>query len=175
MINANDTITLYMSNTGIKDYLLKIEGFDFVQTGIPARLVDRFMGTITNLDLRGNNNYDFSITADPASAVADRFQIIFGVKKADIVTGEKGITIYPNPVSNKLINMKFIDMEKGVYTLRLINTKGQVVMTTSVNHSGTNSIQIATLDQRIANGLYRMEFIKPDKSKIVMALVILNK
>ena len=178
MINVNDTIFLQITNAGIKDYSLQLGTFDFVQTDLPAKLEDNYLHTKTTIDLQGGiTNYDFSVTSDPASSAPDRFRIVFGSGKTDVpvaITGVKGINIYPNPVSNKLITMQFIEMEKGVYTLQLINTMGLVVMTSSVDHSGYNSLHKVELDWSIANGLYRLEFIKPDNHRVAKALVIIN-
>lgn len=93
------------------------------------------------------------------------------------VTIEKGkpaITVYPNPVSNRIIALQMSDMEKGFYVLNLINTGGQVVMTTQVNHGGGNATLSVPLLKQIANGAYRLEITKPDKSKLIKELVIAN-
>ena len=163
---------------GIKDYRLQLVTFDFVQKNLPAILEDNYLQTKTTIDLAGGiTNYNFSVTADPASSSADRFRIIFGSGKSNVpatITGVNGINIYPNPVINKLITMKFIEMEKGIYTLQLINAIGQVVLTKSVEHLGYNSIYKVELDWSIVNGLYRLEFIKPDNRRMAKALVIKN-
>ncbi len=172
MISAGETVILFTANTGIKKYRLKIEGFDFVQTDIPARLEDKFLGTSTKLDLRGNNDYDYSITADPASAAPDRFSIVFGDKKADVTIGGKGINIYPNPVTGQSIGMQFNDAAAGVYQLRLISSMGQVVFTRSITHGGTSTFYTIDMGKQVSAGSYRMEIIRPDHSKLIKALVI---
>ena len=119
----------------------------------------------------------FSVTADPASSNPDRFRIVFMVNKADIpvvVAGVKGIVIYPNPVTSRMVNIKFTDMEKGIYQLRLISTGGQLIMAQQVNHGGGSNTLKMGLDNQIANGNYQLEIINPDKSRSVRSLIIVN-
>ena len=178
MITEHDTIFLRITNTRIKDYRIQIGTFDFVQNDFPAVLEDNYLHTKTNVNLKGGiTNYDFSVTADPASSAADRFRIVFGISKTDVPvvnTGVKGISIYPNPVNKTMITILFTDMEKGVYRLQLINSLGQVVIAQQVNHNGGNSKQTMELNKQTTNGNYRLEIVKPDNSRMVKGLVILN-
>lgn len=89
-----------------------------------------------------------------------------------IVKGKPAVTVYPNPVSNRIIALQMTDMEKGVYLLNLINPGGQVVMTTQVSHGGGNATLSVPLLKQIANGAYRLEITRPDKSKLIKELVI---
>ena len=178
MIQSVDTIFLRITNAGIKDYRLQLGTIDFVQTELPAMLEDNYLHTTTKIDLQGSvTNYDFSVTADPASSATDRFMIVFGKGKIDVpvvITGTKGISVYPNPVTNKMLTLQFNDMVKGIYQLRLINTVGQVVMTQQVSHNGGSSTQMIGLDKNATNGNYRLEIIKPDNSRVMKALVIID-
>ena len=178
MITEHDTIFLKITNAGIKDYRIQVGTFDFVQNDLPAVLEDNYLHTKTNVNLKGGiTNYDFSVTADPASSAADRFRIVFGISKTDVPvvnTGVKGISIYPNPVNKTMITILFTDMEKGVYRLQLINSLGQVVIAQQVNHNGGNSKQTMELNKQTTNGNYRLEIVKPDNSRMVKGLVILN-
>lgn len=164
-----------MTNTGIKDYRLQLGSFDFVQTGIPAKLEDSYLNTGKSIDLSGSiTNYDFSVTADPLSAAPDRFRIVFDGKKADLPTGITGINIYPNPVVNGTIGIQFTNMEKGIYNLRLYNNTGQVLFNRQINHGGNSMMYTIDAGKSLANGSYLLEFTKPDNRKTVKTLVILN-
>lgn len=78
MIGSRDTIFLRSSNLGIKDYRLKINTFDFIQPNVQAFLEDAYLNSSSPLNLNGSvNNFDFSVTTDPASASPDRFIIVF--------------------------------------------------------------------------------------------------
>jgi hypothetical protein len=83
-----------------------------------------------------------------------------------------GITVYPNPVTNRSIDLLFSDMEKGIYQLRLVNTAGQVVFTKMVNHTGGSATQKLALGYGTAGGHYQLEITKPDHSKTTKAILI---
>lgn len=73
-----DTIFLHITNTELRNYRFKITMQQFSITGLMARLDDNYLHTSRILDTGGGtDNIDFSITADPASADAFRFRIVF--------------------------------------------------------------------------------------------------
>ena len=96
------------------------------------------------------------------------------ILKVNMAKGNPDITVYPNPVSNRMITVKLRDMMKGVYTLRLISITGQAVSTQQFIHNGGSGTQTIGLDRTVANGSYRLEIIKPDNSRMMKALVIIN-
>lgn len=78
MISGRDTIFLRTSNLAIRNYRLKINTIDFVQTGLQAFVKDNWQNALMPINLNGAvNNFDFSVTADPVSAAPDRFMILF--------------------------------------------------------------------------------------------------
>ncbi|MGB4843233.1 MAG: hypothetical protein WBP16_02070 [Ferruginibacter sp.] len=267
MIVLKDTVFLRITNTAKKDYRLKINSQDFVQTSVLAWLQDTYLNTNTPLDLSGAvKDFNFSVTGDPASANVDRFRIVFsangplpvtitsikanqqnnniavewkvsnqinikeyeiekstdgnnfskvGIQTATGISGSDvtynwldvhavagnnfyrvrsigyagdvkisqivkvtmgkskvGITVYPNPVVNKIISMLFSNMDKGIYQLRLINATGQAIGTQQLKHNGGNGSQTVNLGQHLAAGNYQLEILKPDNSKTVIALQV---
>ncbi len=74
-----------------------------------------------------------------------------------------GIAVYPNPVKDSRIGLQFTNMPAGIYKLRLVNTIGQVLFTTSVNYSAGSAAQSIQLDNSIAKGVYTLEIIKDDQ------------
>ena len=269
MIVPGDTIFLRITNTGIKDYRLKINTQDFVQNNVTAWLQDTYLNTNTPLDMSGTvNNFDFSVTSNPASAQQDRFHIVFSlsgplpvnitsikayqqasdiavewkvgnqvnIKEYEIekstdgitftktgtqvatgtnggdatynwldvhaVTGNNfyrirsigfsgdvkisqivkvligkarsGITVYPNPVVNKSILVRFNNMDKGFYQLKLINTAGQVVHVQQLNYPGGNGTQTLNLSQQLLAGSYQLQILNPGKGQTVIAIQLLQ-
>jgi hypothetical protein len=81
------------------------------------------------------------------------------------------ITVYPNPVTAKTVNIAFAGMDKGVYGLRLINSMGQVVFVQQLTHAGGNAT-LPVLLSRVAAGTYQLEISKPDKTKMVKGLLV---
>ena len=83
------------------------------------------------------------------------------------------IAVYPNPVINRQLNIQFSGMDKGVYNLRLISASGQSVFVTKLTHTGGSALHLVKLGN-CAAGNYRLEIVKPDNSRLVKALVVLN-
>ncbi|MEP7238527.1 MAG: hypothetical protein ABI685_11700 [Ferruginibacter sp.] len=97
------------------------------------------------------------------------------IVKVTITKGVPAIIVYPNPVINRSVTFKFTDMPKGIYQLRLINSIGQVMMISRINHSGGNTIQMMGIDKNIANGTYQLEIRQPDNTLITKGLVIADQ
>ena len=94
------------------------------------------------------------------------------IVKVNFGKTDPSITVYPNPVNGNSFNLQLVDMEKGIYQLRLLNTTGQVVFTTTVSHTGGSATQTMPLGYRMAKGSYQLEITKPDHSKITKAILI---
>jgi hypothetical protein len=80
MPTVYDTIFLRMNNMAQKNYRFELNALNFM-TGFNAYLQDAYKGTTTPIDLTGTTNqFDFSVTAEAASANQDRFRIVFALK-----------------------------------------------------------------------------------------------
>jgi len=176
MIKANDTIFLRITNPAIKEYQFQIAGFDFVQTGIQAWLQDGYTGKNSPINCYGNiNTIDFSITTDTASANADRFRIVFtGNSQTPVIIGsdKPGLQVNPNPVTNHVIGLRFSEMPKGVYVIRLLNNKGQVILTQPITHEGFSATQNIQLGKGVIAGLYHLEIIQPDHTRTSRKIIV---
>ena len=82
------------------------------------------------------------------------------VVKVTIGKGKQLITVYPNPVVNKLASVQFSNMEKGTYWLRLISTSGQVVSNQQLIHNGGSGIYPLKLNNDVTAGAYQLEITK---------------
>jgi Secretion system C-terminal sorting domain len=65
-------------------------------------------------------------------------------KYSDIATvnfsrGQPSVSIYPNPINGNSFGLQFTGMEKGYYSLVIINSLGQRVYTKQVQHNGGRS------------------------------------
>ena len=72
------------------------------------------------------------------------------------------ISVYPNPVSNGIINLHFANEPEGIYTIRLLNKTGQVMISKEINHVRGSNAELIELDKYIGDGIYQMEISKPD-------------
>jgi hypothetical protein len=81
------------------------------------------------------------------------------------------ITVYPNPISGGIINLKLHNLVKGKYKIRLFTASGQLLLSKEINHSGGSSTEKITILHRIAKGAYNLEISNPGKRKKTMNIV----
>ena len=113
----------------------------------------------------GNARYDYT---DYNSSSADIFYRVKAISNDGTVqysrtvkvTGFKsdaGISIYPNPVEDKVLQLQAYNLDGGLYTLQLINNIGQVVYRASIRMSAGTSRQTVQLGSGIAAGRYQLK------------------
>ncbi len=74
---VTDTIRLGLTSTRIAPYRFEIDPSVLGNLQLAAFLKDKFLQTETPVSLTAVTNYNFNITADAGSRVADRFMIVF--------------------------------------------------------------------------------------------------
>jgi hypothetical protein len=142
-ITSNDTSFINLSQTKKQNYRLDIIAENLTNANLVAVVKDKYAATTNNLpvNLNGSTYVDFTVNNDPASFAADRFSIVFmtnpkaetnktetPVEKAIVkTTVQASVIVYPNPVVNNDINVKFNNMETGNYNLKLYNITGQLL------------------------------------------------
>ena len=94
------------------------------------------------------------------------------VMKVSDAAANGQITVYPNPVTQRVIMMQFSNLPKGDYTIRLINLLGQPVQVKQLAYTGANAVQMLSIDPGVAKGNYRLQIIKPDGDQVVQVIVI---
>ena len=266
LIGLTDTVYYNLTNLQQRTYQIKLVTENLNHPGLLGKLVDNYLVTETPVDLNGTTMADFTVTADPASAAADRFKIViytpgplpvtftsikavqqandiavewkvenqtnikqYEVEKStdgrsftkvatQIATGANGsaatynwldvntvngdnfyrvksiglsgdvqytrivkvrmgksvpaITVYPNPVTDRVVTIQFTDMAKGNYTINLVNQLGQIVQSKQLAHTGANAAQTLSIDRGVAIGNYQLQVIKPGGEKEVLKLLI---
>jgi hypothetical protein len=131
----------------------------------------------------GNNNIDITYNwLDLTPVAGNNFYRVKGIAnsgevkyspvvKVTIDKATSGIIVYPNPVINKLINVEFKGMNKGVYQFRVINSLGQVMFTKQLTHAGGSATQMIGLGN-LAEGSYQLEIINPDNNRTTRMLFV---
>jgi hypothetical protein len=71
----------------------------------------------------------------------------------------KAISIYPNPVQNGYVSFQSADLQKGNYTLKIVNNAGQEVYKQKFVHEGGALSQTISLPAGIRSGLYNLQLI----------------
>jgi hypothetical protein len=110
----------------------------------------------------GYNYYRISSTDKNGKTVYSTVvKVLIGKVKQDI-------SIYPNPVTNGIINLQLTNQPAGMYGLRLLNNMGQVMISKQITHVEGSSIETIQLDKYTAHGAYQLEVTKPDGNIINM-------
>jgi hypothetical protein len=82
------------------------------------------------------------------------------------------VLVYPNPVVNKCIQMRFSNQQTGNYDIQLINQFGQQIYVKSEQIASTDVMKSIQLDRSFAMGVYLLTITSPDKSKMVQQVII---
>jgi hypothetical protein len=85
-----------------------------------------------------------------------------GIVKVLIGNNKPSITIYPNPITNGIINLHLDNLPGGKYGIRLMNQLGQVIVTKQIERTGGSSIESIQWNYNLAHGIYRLEITQPD-------------
>ena len=145
----------------------------------------RSFETIGTAAPRGNSNNIVSYTyLDENPATGSNY---YRVKSVDysgrafytsivqvtIGKGGAGFSITPNPVTNHVMNVRLNNQQSGEYNLRLINSAGQVLYSSSLRHDGGSSNSTLILPKDIAPGVYTAQLIsKGSKEKSIQQIMI---
>ncbi|MFT3680525.1 MAG: MBG domain-containing protein [Ferruginibacter sp.] len=168
---GTESIAYAMKNMKQQDYAL-----EFTATNLgsgEAYLEDKFLGTKTPVSLSGVTKVSFSVTADPQSAAAGRFQLVLRPAAALAVDNRiASISVYPNPVETGTMNVQFVKQAKGKYNLKLVDLAGRVVYSSVREHAGGSAAQSVQLPSAIGRGSYQLVITNPDKTKQVQQLFI---
>jgi hypothetical protein len=76
------------------------------------------------------------------------------VVKVSGIQLQSSISVYPNPVINKTIQLSFTNKAAGNYTARLINNLGQVIQTWKLSMNGNQEVHSLIVGHRVASGNY---------------------
>jgi hypothetical protein len=82
------------------------------------------------------------------------------------------ITVYPNPVKDKTIQVRFEQQGSGRFQLQLIATNGQTVFVKELLLNNFNQMQTLTIPNNVSAGSYQLKIQKPDGSVEITKLWI---
>ncbi|QEC66767.1 T9SS type A sorting domain-containing protein [Panacibacter ginsenosidivorans] len=122
--------------------------------------------TIENVDARNNDIAENYYTVhDTRPVLGNNFYRIKAVNKngevsysvivvVNIGTAKSSVTVQPNPVFNKIINLQLNNVAAGNYTIVISNMSGQQIYNQKIEHGGGNAMQQIILPSSIARGVY---------------------
>jgi hypothetical protein len=83
------------------------------------------------------------------------------------------ITIYPNPIKeDRIAHLKFVNMNKGNYSVRVLNISGQLLQKYAITHAGGSTEHTVVLDKKIPHGKYQIEIINVDNVKTIVEILL---
>jgi hypothetical protein len=91
--------------------------------------------------------------------------------KARLLIGPQPISIYPNPVTEGVVNLDFHHKPAGTYSVRLIGDQGQLLMIKSLAHS-SGAKHTILLPKILPNGVYTLEIVDASKGRTSLPLVV---
>ena len=119
-----------------------------------------------------NSNYSYT---DNSAVTGDNYYRIKAINldgtiqyssiaKVTIGDRREGISIYPNPIVGKTMNVQLSNIAAGTYMLSMINANGQQVMEQSLQHAGGSVTSTVQLPSTIASGVYQLRLASNGKS-----------
>ncbi len=135
----------------------------------------------------GNSSTDVIYTMTDAAAPATA---VYYRVKSNAVSGEikyssivkvnagnvkPGFAISPNPAEGGVVNLQFTNQPEGRYSVNIVSTLGQTLLSNTLTHAGGSSTQLLNLPEGIARGTYQVEIIAPDNTRTTQKLLLNNK
>jgi len=139
-------------NVGRYEVEKSANGFSFAPLiNIPARNNGNIQNNYSTLDtkpLQGDNFY--RIKAVDKNGTVHYTAII----SVNINGGKTSVTVMPNPVPNKVVDLQLNNLAAGRYNLVLYNSIGQKVFSKTIEHSGGSASQTVTFPSGTPKGIY---------------------
>lgn len=85
--------------------------------------------------------------------------------------GKNEMTIYPNPVKNKMLNLQLSGVDTDEYNVKIINNGGQQVFTQNLGIVSGNKTITLSLPQNITAGMYRV-VVKGNNNQIQQTVIV---
>ena len=202
LITQTDTIFYNLGQVRVKQYEFELMPRRLSREGLEAFLEDSYLGTRTAVSLQDTTRVLFNVVNVPGSYATDRFRVVFNVKKktpvqpvdqgsfetarnsgtadnsgSDVAKQstsdlKAGISVYPNPVENKKIQVQFVNQAAGQYNIQLVNNAGQQVYSAIMQLTGTNATKSIQLDGSTPAGVYQLTIFSTDGNKSSQQVLI---
>ena len=90
------------------------------------------------------------------------------------ILGNQLVSIYPNPVVNKTLNIKFEQVEMGNYYVQLSDATGKLIQNNNIKVSGKGQITNIQLPSYILNGVYLLKILSKNKDIIYKDKIVVQ-
>jgi Secretion system C-terminal sorting domain len=98
----------------------------------------------------GNNFYRVKVTERNGNI---KYSNILNVR----LSGNNGISVYPNPVKGNTLNIQLENLDKATYFVTLMNEVGQKIYTKQLNHDGRTASFVVELPSTLKKGIYSLQ------------------
>ncbi|MBP9741318.1 MAG: T9SS type A sorting domain-containing protein, partial [Chitinophagaceae bacterium] len=115
--------------------------------------------------INNGNNY-YRIKAIEKNGVVKYSQVV------NVRTGTKGaeFTVYPNPVKGGTVNVQLMNVEQGLYSIKIVNKLGQEIASRMITHNGGSATQSINIGN-VASGTYNM-VISNGTTSVTKAVIV---
>ena len=139
-----------------------INGTQFTSIAIvPATANNGNSAIYLSIDTKPVEGYNYyrikSVDINGKTTYTNVVKVLMGSIKRDI-------TIYPNPITDGMIHLQFLNQPEGKYGIRLLNKLGQIIVLRQISHAEGSSTELIKWDFNLAHGMYQLEVVKPDGS-----------
>jgi hypothetical protein len=138
------------------------------------------IATVAAKTASSSNDYSMVDASIPSGTYYYRLKIVekngsYNYSKVVRFTIGKGnintVSIYPNPIKGNTINLQLNNVEKGNYTIKVLNYAGQVVYQSSLQHLGGSATEQLVLSKALASGQYQLEMSNEKGMKMVQTIM----
>ena len=110
---------------------------------------------IRNMDLDGKSAYSIVVRVNRNKAI-------------------KGLSLYPNPVLNRIVSLQGSDLGRGNYKISIFAANGQEVYKQQIKHNGGTISQTLELPSTISKGVY-MFSVRDENGDIIFNEKLVNQ
>jgi hypothetical protein len=76
--------------------------------------------------------------------------------------GKSLIKIYPNPITDGIVNLQFINQPAGKYGIRLMNNLGQIIVSKQMVRAAGSNTESIKWNYNLTHGIYQLEITQPN-------------
>jgi hypothetical protein len=147
----------------IREYGIErsVDGINFSKVGTIASTGNNTVESYEWLDadpVTGTNYYRIRAIEANGSYFLSKVVIV----KSEANSPE--ISVFPNPIQNRQINLYINAKEKGQYTVMLSDSRGQQIIKQIIDHPGGLLNKIISLNKLLAGGVYYLQIINKNTS-----------
>jgi hypothetical protein len=92
-------------------------------------------------------------------------KVIAPAMKADI-------QIFPNPIQQKIVRLRFVKQPLGKYQFNLYNAVGQKMASEKLPYKGEATLSLKIIKNIDAAGIYQLEIIKPNGERKLLKIIV---